>query len=430
MPFDARAAKLLQAGQHFTISECPGLRLVASTQKRSWIYRYKSPLDGRMRQTKIGEWPAVSLAGATVAWEKLRDARVAGDDPGLAKREIRAKEGAAAAADREQRALKDLTVAQVCNYYLERHIEVSRGAKGAAEVRRIFKTMIDDIADRPAVDVTRSVAFDLVESFAHIPVQAAKLRAEMGGAWDYALDAGRLPENTPNWWRLILRGKLRSKGRELQGKKVGTGKRVLSEAELGILIPWLPNFPRLNEDVLELYLWTMARGSEICAMEVEEIFEEADGLWWVVPKAKTKNHWRENATDFRVPLVGRAEAVVRRRMALVKTGYLFLSSGEYGHVEQKTIGATVWMRMPYSKTRPLYERARLPVERWAPHDLRRSSRTLLAKLGCPDEIGEVMIGHMKPGITGTYNLHEYDKEKRKWITLLDQHLESLVRSAA
>jgi integrase len=430
MPFDARAAKLLEAGQHFTISECPGLRMVATSQKRSWIYRYKSPLDGRMRQTKIGEWPAMSLASATVAWEKLREERGAGGDPGLAKRETKAREDATAAAEREQRALKDLTVAQVCNYYLVRHIELNRSAKGAAEVRRMFETMLGDTANLPAVDVTRSVAFDLIESFARIPVQAAKLRAEMGAAWDYALDAGRLPESAANWWRLIMRGKLRSKGRELQGKKVGTAKRVLSVAELRVLIPWLPNFPRLAEDVCTLYLWTMARGSEICAMEVEEIVEEADGLWWIVPKAKTKNHWREHAADFRVPLVGRAETVVRRRIALVKTGYLFVSNGEYGHVEQKTIGCTVWMRMPYSKTRPLYDRARLPVERWAPHDLRRSSRTQLAAIGCPDEVAEVMLGHMKPGITGTYNLHEYDKEKRKWIMLLDQHLESLVRPGA
>ena len=49
-----------------------------------------------------------------------------------------------------------------------------------------------------AVDVTRSVAFDLIELFGHIPVQAAKLGAEIGAAWDYALDCGRLPESVSN----------------------------------------------------------------------------------------------------------------------------------------------------------------------------------------------------------------------------------------
>lgn len=425
MPFDARQAKLLPAGQHFTISECPGLRLEASQTKKAWIYRYKSPVDHRMRQTKIGEWPAMSLAAATVEWEKLRDARANGADPSAAKRSERAQERAAAEAERERKATETLTLGLVCDNYLVKYVDKNRGAKGAAEVRRMFEKMLGEYADVKAVDVTRAVAFDLIESFAHIPVQAAKLRAEIGAAWDYALDSGRLPETAPNWWKLILRGKLRSKGRVLQGKQIGTAKRVLSEQELRVVIPWLPNFSRLVEDVLTLYLWTMARGSEIVAMHASEFTDEADGLWWNVPKEKTKNRRRDNAIDFRVPLVGRAEAVVRRRLQNANGGWLFVSNGEYGHVEQKTISASVWMHMPYSKTRPEYVRPRLTVEKWAPHDLRRSSRTILASLGCPDEVAEEMLGHMKKGILGTYNLHSYDAAKREWAPRLSERLEHL-----
>ena len=83
MQFDARAAKLLTPGAHIMVDGCQGLRLEASASKRSWIYRFKSPVDGRMRQKKIGEWPAVSLAKAAVAWEALRDQRNAGTDPVL-----------------------------------------------------------------------------------------------------------------------------------------------------------------------------------------------------------------------------------------------------------------------------------------------------------------------------------------------------------
>lgn len=35
LQFDAHMAKLLKAGQHFTIPECPGLRLAATTLRRS-----------------------------------------------------------------------------------------------------------------------------------------------------------------------------------------------------------------------------------------------------------------------------------------------------------------------------------------------------------------------------------------------------------
>lgn len=378
-----------------------------------------------MRQTKIGEWPAMSLAAATVEWEKLRGARSNGDDPGAAKRVQRDLERAQAALERERKLVETISVRDICDHYYQKHVLRNRGDKGAAEVRRMFEKQLGTIADLRAADVTRAIAFDHIESMADTPVQAAKVRAELGSAWDYAPDSGRLPESVPNWWRLILRGKLRSKGRQLQGEAIGTNKRVLSEAELSILIPWLPNFSRLVEETLTLYLWTGARGSEILAIEASEISEETDGLWWTCPKEKTKNSWREGATDFRVPLVGRAEVIVRRRLAAVEKGFIFPARGKFEFVQQKTIGAQVWMHMPYSKTRPAYERPRLSVDRWAPHDLRRSARTLLASLGCPEEVAEAVLGHMKPGVRGIYNRHEYDREKREWLVKLSQKLEQI-----
>lgn len=426
MPFDARQAALLTAGQHFTISESPGLRLEVSQTKKAWIYRYKSPVDNRMRQTKIGEWPAMSQATATAKWEILRGERANGADPSAAKRSTRALERAEAEAERGRKAVDTMSLGEVCDIYLTRHIDKNRGAKGAAEVRRMFDTMLGVHANTRATDVTRAFAFNLIESFAHIPVQAAKLRAEIGAAWEYAHDSGRLPETAPNWWRMIMRGKLRSKGRKIQGEAIGVVKRVLSAQELGTLIRWLPNFSRLVEDALTLYLWTLSRGSEIMSMHKDEFTDEPDGLWWTLPKEKTKNSWREEATDLRVPIVGRAALIVRRRMQVAgEDGYLFPSISPEGHVQQKTIGAAVWMHMPYSETRPEYERPRLTVVRWAPHDLRRSSRTVLAAMGCSDEVGEAALGHMKPGITGVYNLHQYDVEKRHWLNLLNDRLEHL-----
>ena len=60
-------------------------------------------------------------------------------------------------------------------------------------------------------------------------------------------------------------------------------------------------------------------------------------------------------------------------------------------VEQKTVSAMVWMHQPYSKTRPEYERPRLPVAHWSVHDLRRTGRTQLAMLGCSEEVAEAEL---------------------------------------
>ncbi|MDH0740186.1 MULTISPECIES: tyrosine-type recombinase/integrase [Achromobacter] len=425
MQFDARAAKLLEPGQHLTIDGCPGLRLAATATTRTWLYRFKSPIDGKMRQQKIGRWPEVSFPAALGAWDALRKERASGVDLAKRAKEARAIATETLAAERGKKDARELSVADVCTIYLAGHVERNRAAKGQAEIKRTFATMLGALGAAPAAAVTRAQAFELIDSYAHIPVQAQILRRELGAAWEYCHDAGKLPESVPNWWRVILRGKLKSNGKAINGVKSGVVKRVLSPAEAGELIRWLPNFSRDIHDILTLYLWTAARGAEITVMEAREITEEADGLWWTVPKAKTKNVKRVEATDFRVPLVGRAEEIVRRRLEAYPKGYLFPSYGASGHWEQKSVQTRVYYQQPYSNTAPERKRLRLTVTHWAPHDLRRTARTFLASLKCPRDVAEVILGHMLEGVEGDYNRYSYDKERRVWLRRLSDYLEKL-----
>jgi integrase len=432
MPFDARAAKLLQPGEHIILPEHPGLRLAASATRRAWIYRYKSPVDGGMRQVKLGEWPAMSYPNAAVEWEKRRADRDSGTDLSLQKKLARQLDQEAAVATR----VGPYTVAQLVEDYLAGHIDKNRKPKGRAEVRRLLTQNTAPIADTPAALLLRSQAYDLLQGLVDRPVLAGQVRQEMGAAYDYGLDAGRLPENTPNWWRQIMRGKMpRSKGKMIQGERVGPAKRVLSEQEIGQLINWLPNFSKMVADALTMYLWTGTRGTEILQIQVPEVAQEPTGWWWTIPKHKTKNLRRDNATDLRVPLIGRAKTVVLRRLEQAQLalkedpespGYLFPSpNGKVGYVEQKTVSATVYAMQPYSKARYGKNPPRLTITYWSPHDLRRSVRTLLASMGCPGEVAESVLGHMLTGIVGVYNRHSYDAERLDWLTRLDAKLEEL-----
>ena len=83
------------------------------------------------------------------------------------------------------------------------------------------------------------------------------------------------------------------------------------------------------------------------------------------------------------------------------------------------------MHAPGCTSQKDFIRPRCPVGDWAPHDLRRTGRTMLAALGCPAEVAEAVLGHMPPGIQGVYNRHQYDTERRAWLKLLDQRLEQL-----
>jgi len=415
--FDARAARALKAGDHITVQEAPGLRLVATETKRSWTYRYKSPVDGRMRQIRLGQWPAMPLTAALAAWERVKQQRDSGADPAAEKRERRQQ---AVVVARETA----FTVRRACDEFLEAY-QGTVAPKTYAEAARLLARELGAIEDRPAASITRADAFDLLDGMRDRPVVAGMLRQQLGAVWDRALDAGRLAPDVPNWWRLVMRGKLASKGKVVAGEHVGVQKRALSEAELALLVPWLANFTRDVDDALTLILWTCCRGAEVMAMRAEEVGQESDGWWWTIPKAKLKMRRNPLLTDLRVPLVGRALTVVQRRLEAHPAGFLFPGRGASGHYEQKVVGVAVWSHMPGCESRPEWVRPRLPVAAWAPHDLRRTGRTVLAALGCPAEVAEAILGHLQPGIQATYNVHTYDAERRVWLTRLAERLEAL-----
>lgn len=58
------------------------------------------------------------------------------------------------------------------------------------------------------------------------------------------------------------------------------------------------------------------------------------------------------------------------------------------------------------------------------HDLRRTARTHLAALGVRREVAERCLGHKVGGVEGTYDRHDYYKERRaalgQWRALLVQ----------
>jgi integrase len=415
--FDARAAKALLPGEHLTVDGAPGLRLEATPTTKTWTYRYRSPVDGRMKQIKLGRWPALGLPAALAAWERKKTERDAGADPAAEKKAAR-------------------RAAQVTGYLVRhaiadflRDYEGTVAPKTYAEAERTLRVGAASIEGRVASSITRADAFDLLDGFRGTPVQASALRRSLGAVWDRALDAGKLGPDVPNWWRLVLRGKLASKGKVVAGKHQGVAKRVLAEAELARLIPWLPNFSRDVDDALTLYLWTCCRGAEICAMAAEEIADEGDGLWWTVPRHKLKMRRNPLTTDLRVPLVGRAEAVVRRRLEAHPSGWLFPSVGRSGHIEQKALGVATWAHQKRCELRPEWVRPRLPVADFSPHDLRRTGRTLLSALGCPGEIGELILGHLPPGVQPIYDRHGYDVERRLWLSQLSERLEQLASPA-
>lgn len=422
MFFDARAAKLLPPGQHLLVEGCPGLRLSATASTKAWTYRYKDDA-GRMKQQRLGRWPAVPVQEAVRLWGELRDQRAQGVDP-VAQRK----------AQRLQRAVVRV---ETCRDLLEDFIGgfllTERKPEGAAAARSMLLALLDEepafARARPA-DVGRDVAFRLLDARRNFPAKAKKLRSLLGQAWERAHDAGKLAPDVPNWWRQVLHGRLKSKGKLVGGQHVGRKRRVLSQDELRVFLPWAAEHMKPAAlDFALLYLYTGMRGVEIAGLKTDYITQEEDGWWVTFPAHLLKQERDADIVDHRVPLTPRALEIVQRRARDAWEGRLFYLTrgGVHRPYNRNTFSSYVYGIMPDNAKARRRQGVGLicPVVGWTAHDLRRTARTLLGLLDCPNEVGEAVIGHKPADLVGTYNLHTYDRQKRLWLTRLAARLDEL-----
>jgi hypothetical protein len=67
---------------------------------------------------------------------------------------------------------------------------------------------------------------------------------------------------------------------------------------------------------------------------------------------------------------------------------------------------------------------------WDVHDLRRTMRTRLSKLGVDPEIAERVLNHVPGGLRATYDLHRFRAEKREALEQWARALTAIVRPVA
>jgi len=228
MDFDPRKVKSALPGSIMLFESYPGLRLHVSETRRSWIYRYKSPKTGGMRQIRIGAWPALSFGEAVSKWSAYRSLRDAGEDPAQIKQDARsdAKRGSSEAI---AVTTKKMTFREICDIYLELHVKPNRSFKSYEYVEYIFNAHLGSMANLPIDDLCLATAYEHIEKVAEThgaPVVAKNLRLELAAATSYVRERGLVPQDTPNWWYEIkfgqsLRKKLKSKGKKISGVHVG-----------------------------------------------------------------------------------------------------------------------------------------------------------------------------------------------------------------
>lgn len=395
-----------------------GLRVTCGASGiKTFFYRYTSPVTNKLSQVKIGSFPQTSLAMARIKLQELKQIRNEGRCPASEQK------------DEKQRLLEEsqkpkaavLTVETVVELYLTERIEDrktkdgriipgARKPKGQAEIRRtLYGDAVKTLGTRNAAGVTRLDVINLINGIVArgAPVQAGNVLRELSLAYEFAIGLGRFDASFANP-ALLAKSSLRQTRIKLTN---GRGTRVLSEVELGKFLKWLPGsaYTPTIKNVLWLTLWTGCRTGEVCNM-----------AWDDVDLEKGTIHLRETKTGVERYVQLSAQAIgFLKVLRLASDKYLFPSQATKKPIQQKYLTENSWRLRESGQM--------LDIPHWTPHDLRRTVRTGLSRLQCPNEVAEAVLGHTRGGVEGIYNLYKYDAECRKWLQVWADYLDSLLR---
>jgi hypothetical protein len=106
-------------------------------------------------------------------------------------------------------------------------------------------------------------------------------------------------------------------------------------------------------------------------------------------------------------------------------GRLPLKPNHFSDVKER-LDAIMLEELKRSATEAGKDAKRVTLPGFVNHDVRRSVRTHLSALRIGEEVREAVLAHVRPGIKGVYDRHQYLDEKREALNLWSARLRSIV----
>lgn len=365
------------------VPESPGLHVeVLPSGKKRWKFRRRLRGSETRIKMHLGLFPTFSIAEARVA-AKLNEQINAGLDP----REVL----------REEYEQTSMTVARAHKLYM---VAVREGRSSRAKRPNKPRTVSDkleiynrDIAPKLGskiiYDVTEVDLVKLVTAKRKIAkIRANRLAAELKVFFGWAASLRGMEvglESDP----------LRRLGDLRFPESPRSRKLSLQEIEW-FLLSIVDEEQDYRRGML-LWLLTAARLAEVSEARSEEL----DGDVWTIPASRTKNS-------------------VEHQIALGPWGQLLMQSESEWVFPAPTIADGPRSRAAWYKARDRVRRrmerlAGRPIERFTPHDFRRTARSNTKRLKVDFETAEAMLNHVKKGLERTYDRYDLEEEKRAFF---------------
>lgn len=389
----------------------------------TWGYRYQ--LNGKRKVFELGPYPELSLAEARekalpakmLVAQKICPKEQAQEEQRL-KDEQKEKERIQAEQEKTEKANR-LTFSMAIDEWAKLELSRRDDEDGRNDtLRAINKDFLSSLGDRELATITKG---ELLSRFDQIMMRGAPRMAErtlndLNQFFRWALERELVASNLlANINKTKMFG--RARGRE----------RALSEEEIKELRERIPDAGLTQ--TLELSIWillsTLCRSGELIRSKWSQVdFEKRN---WHIPK-----HISKNRIAFDIPLSDFALDKLRGLKALTGWSEWMMPSPRIlgAHIGRKTIAQEIGDRQ---RDKPLQKRSKanqsllLSGGKWTPHDLRRTSATLMTKVGVLPDIADRCLSHVEQNrMKRIYLRNDYLQERQQAFDKLGEKLEEII----
>ena len=330
---------------------------------RTWVYRYRADGGGRnakIRTLKLGTYPALTLDDARSAARAHAGQVAKGIDPAQERHQQRRSETAS------------LGVLLAIGGPYERSLR----ARHVVKTDQVLSRLRRGLAKFNHTDIAKLTRRDLVDAIDALddqPGAQIELRKCTRVLLEWAVNGGLAPANVLAGWRPPQQ----SRTQKLQAV---ARRRALTDSD--IVAVWAAAGRCGTYGALvRLALLTGMRRNELATLRWDDIKTDRIVLEAAVTKTSTRHE---------VPLTARMRSVLNRQPRTTST-LVFPSSVTNGVM-------TGW---GWLKTELIREAG---IGHFNLHDMRRTNRLLMSRLGVVEYVAELAIGHVKEALVATYDL--------------------------
>jgi integrase len=413
-----------------------GIRVMGTVQNpvRTYILRTRFPGNNNPVRVRLGSYDETDKLSLERAREKARDWLALirkGRDPRI--EEARQREA-------ELRKQATLFGAVAEDFFKEKLPSERRGADVELEIRREFKSWwnrpIADVSDEDVIRIIRTKAKTA-------PAAARNVLGNVKRVFQWAIDQRTYGLRTSPASDI--------KPTSIVGEKIARD-RLLDDDEVRAFWRAASRIPYPAGPVFQLLVLTGLRRGEVsdaqwsefsptvvrairqrCENPVDWSQLDQRQLTWTIPASRMKGK-NGKARAHVVPLTADMLRILEGLPQFLGGDYLFShNAGRRPAVMSTKIKDDLdahMLRILQAMARKRGDDpATVELKPFVVHDLRRVVRSGLSRLKIPEEVREAVLAHVRPGIKGVYDQHDYFDEKRDALVQWAARLRSIVEPA-